>query len=340
MRLLRYDENGKLTIKHFSEGHVPPYAILSHTWGADEEEVTFADITNGDGLGKAGYEKIRFCGTQAQHDNLQYFWVDSCCIDTTHERERSDAIRSMFRWYQAAAKCYVYLSDVRTRKRKFGTAAGSTWEATFRNSRWFTRGWTLQELLAPPIVEFFSEEGEKLGDKSSLKPLIHKITGIALKALDGAPLSQFEVDERLRWAGKRVTKIREDKAYALLGLCNVDIAPVYGEGEEEAFRRLHYEIRKLETCLQDLRPTDPRYDKKRIEETKGGLLVDSYSWVLDNDTFQQWRKDSRSRLLWMKGDPGKGKTMLLCGIINELQKAVKKYYDCLLLLLPSNRLAH
>ena len=316
MRLLTYDEDGKLSIKRFDAQQVPRYAILSHTWGEEDEEVTFSNIINGDGLNKAGYKKIHFCGTQARRDGLQYFWVDSCCIDTTDKAEHSHAIRSMFRWYQAAERCYVYLLDVR----------GSLWESAFRSSRWFTRGWTLQELLAPNIVEFFSADGEKLGDKSSLKSLIHKTTGIALEALAGVPLAQFEIDERLRWAANRVTKVKEDKAYALLGLCDVDIAPLYGEGEQEAFRRLDNEIEKLRTCIRDLRPTDPRKDKKRIEQTKGGLLVDSYRWILDNETFQQWQKESESRLLWVKGDAGKGKTMLLCGIINELQKAANNTF--------------
>ncbi|KAK4251068.1 NACHT domain-containing protein [Corynascus novoguineensis] len=73
--------------------------------------------------------------------------------------------------------------------------------------------------------------------------------------------------------------------------------------------------------LQVLRTTDPRHDKKRIEQTKGGLLAESYRWVLDNPDFRQWRDEGHSRLLWIKGDPGKGKTMLLCGIINELESA-------------------
>ncbi|RYO39209.1 Vegetative incompatibility protein [Alternaria arborescens] len=117
------------------------------------------------------------------------------------------------------------------------------------------------------------------------------------------------------------------------GICDADIAPVYSEGEEEAFRRLHDEIRKLKDCLRDLRSSDPRDDKKRIEDTKGGLLADSYRWVLDNPAFQQWQQDPHSRLLWVKGDPGKGKTMLLCGIINELQSsmpqsALLSYFFC------------
>jgi hypothetical protein len=328
MHLLKHGENGDFTITSFDDNELPPYAILSHTWGTDAEEVTFADLERDDGrhepgyIRKPGYKKIRFCGQQAQQDNLQYFWVDTCCINKTNKAELSYALRSMFRWYQNAAKCYAYLSDVSTRERKFDDKLTDfTWEPAFRSSLWFTRGWTLQELLAPSTVEFFSQEWEYLGHKKSLKLFIHTITGIPLEVLDGALLSQFSVNERLRWKEGRVTKHEEDGAYSLQGILDVELAPVYGEGAASAFRRLMDEIDGSKRCIQDLYSTDPRNDKKRIEETKGGLLADSYRWILSNTTFQQWQQDPHSRLLWVKGDPGKGKTMLLCGIINELQKA-------------------
>jgi hypothetical protein len=334
MRLLQYSKSGELSIHSFDDGAIPPYAILSHTWGVDGDEVTFADLETGDGRIKPGYKKILFCGKQARHDGLQHFWIDTCCIDTTDKAEHSWAIRSMFRWYCSAAKCYVYLSDVSTRKRKAGsTPTESSWEPAFRLSRWFKRGWTLQELLAPTIVEFFSQEGTKLGDKISLQPLIHKITSIPPEVLNGAPLPQSSVNERLRWAQGRITKYDEDQAYALQGILDIELAPVYGEGTAGAFERLRGEIHKLERCIQDIRQTDPRDDKKRIEDTKGGLLADSYRWVLNNITFKQWQEDQHSQLLWVKGDPGKGKTMLLCGIINELQDSMPRtallsYFFC------------
>jgi hypothetical protein len=197
------------------------------------------------------------------------------------------------------------------RKRKLDDMLGMfTWKHAFSASRWFTRGWTLQELLAPRTVEFFSQGWEKLGDRTSLNLLINKLTGIPQDVLDGASFSQFDVGECLRWKGDRNTKLKVDMAYSLSGICDVDIAPVYGQGEEKALRHLHYEIRKLNDCLHDLRSSDPRDDKRRIEETKGGLLADSYRWVLDNITFQQWQQDLHSRLVWVKGDPGKGKTLL------------------------------
>jgi hypothetical protein len=151
----------------------------------------------------------------------------------------------MFRWYQNAAKCYVYLSDVWARKRKASDRFSEyTWESTFQGSRWFTRGWTLQELLAPRSVEFFSQEGKRLGDKRALERQVHGRTGIAVSALQGTPLSQFGVDERLPWAENRQTTCEEDEAYSLLGIFNVYMPLIYGEGKEHALLRLREQIDK------------------------------------------------------------------------------------------------
>ncbi|KAF1832017.1 hypothetical protein BDW02DRAFT_555736 [Decorospora gaudefroyi] len=284
MRLLKYGEDGELTITSFDDNAIPPYAILSHTWGADTEEVTFTDLTKSSGKDKPGYKKIRFCGEQASKDGLEYFWIDTCCINKENQAELSLAIDSMFRWYRNSARCYVYLADVSSQTSNTNLEP-SVHQSDLQISqcRWFKRGWTLQELLAPSVVEFFSREWCKLGDKISLKSDIHEVTAIPYEALEGAPLSQFSVEERFRWRQNRHTKLKEDAAYSLSSIFDVDIAPVYGEGGEEAFRRLHDKIReqgecrrKREECLRDLYATDPRKDKKRIEETKGGLLADSY----------------------------------------------------------------
>ncbi|KAF2192930.1 HET-domain-containing protein [Zopfia rhizophila CBS 207.26] len=338
MRLLRCSDAGEFSLTKDLVGNdkIPPYAILSHTWGTDTEEVTFEDLTNGTGGDKPGYKKIRFCGEQARQDGLQYFWVDTCCINKANYTELSQAINSMFRWYRNATRCYVYMSDVSAFHINEELSL-QPWESDFRKSRWFTRGWTLQELLAPSLVEFFSQERQRLGDKISLKQQIYEITGIPNSVLQGVPLPQFSVNERLSWIELRQTKLEEDKAYSLLGIFGVHIPLIYGEGRESAFKRLQEEIDKLlkghlrqqasvmekedQECVRHLRLTDPRDDKKRIEDTKGGLLEGSYRWVLDNASFQQWHEDPQSRLLWIKGDPGKGKTMLLCGVIEELKKS-------------------
>jgi hypothetical protein len=333
MRLLEYIGDG-FTFKDFDDPDtIPPYAILSHTW-KEGDEATFDELTNGTGRVKKGYKKIEFCGQQAKRDGLEYFWVDTCCINKANKAELSHAINSMFRWYRNATRCYVYLSDV---SNPLPNARDDIdprpWESDFRKSKWFTRGWTLQELLAPHSVEFFSWEGRRLGDKESLIQQIHVITGIPQVALQGAPLSQFNVNQRMSWIEHRQTTLEEDRVYSLLGIFGVYIPTIYGEGIARASKRLMDEIDKLERCIQDLRATDPRDDKKRIENTKGGLLEDSYRWILKNPDFRQWYDSQQSQLLWIKGDPGKGKTMLLCGVVNELKKSLAKtdllsYFFC------------
>ena len=246
MRLLERNSAGELSLtKDFVGDNIPKYAILSHTWGADTEEITFQDLMDGTGKSKAGYKKIRFCGEQARRDGLQYFWVDTCCIDKSSSAVLSEAIISMFRWYHNAAKCYVYLSDIsRLAFNVNGKCNQLPWESAIQNSKWFTRGWTLQELLAPATVKFFSKDWEQLGDKKSLERNIHEITGIPVKALQGSPLSNFSVTERLLWAEKRETTREEDKAYSLLGIFNIQMPVLYGEGRENAFKRLREEINK------------------------------------------------------------------------------------------------
>ncbi|PQE07169.1 hypothetical protein CJF31_00004831 [Rutstroemia sp. NJR-2017a BVV2] len=299
-----------------------------------DKEVTYAEVINGTGQDKEGFKKIRFCGEQARQDGLPYFWVDTCCINKQNKAELRHSINSMFRWYRNASRCYVYLSDVSTRKRKASDQSlEHTWELSFRESRWFTRGWTLQELLAPTSVEFFCRESKRIGSKGSLEQQIHEITGIPKSALQGAYLSQFNDKERFSWIQPRQTTVEEDRAYSLLGIFDVQMPLRYGEGMTNAFKRLEEEIDKLNKCLQDLRLSDPRDDKTRIEDTKGGLLEGSYNWVLETSDFQQWRNNPQTWLLWIKGDPGKGKTMLLCGIINELKKSLPKstllsYFFC------------
>lgn len=239
MRLLTYTHEGQLSIMRDLFDHIPPYAILSHTWIADEEEVTHQELQHNTDKRKAGYRKIEFCGEQAKRDGITHFWVDTCCIDKANHVELSEAIASMYRWYQQAQKCYVYLADVSTRKRS--VEGDHLWEASFEASRWFTRGWTLQELLAPRVVEFFSREGDLLGTKQTLASQIHKTTSIPLAALHGAPLTQFPIPERIRWSQERRTKKKEDRAYCLLGIFDVFMPLIYGEGEN-ALRRLEKEI--------------------------------------------------------------------------------------------------
>jgi hypothetical protein len=241
MRLLYFDSSGRLTSADFSRKTIPPYAILSHTWGDDE--FLFEDLVNGTGESKAGYEKIMFCGKQAACDSLQYFWVDTCCIDKWKISELSHAINSMFQWYKNAAKCYAFLSDVST-PRANAQLHQDTWEASFRKSRWFTRGWTLQELLAPALIDFFSLEHQRIGDKASLEQQISEITHIPVRALRGDALEEFSVPERMAWMAGRQTKEEEDMAYSLIGIFAVSMEFRYGEGKERALGRLQEEMGK------------------------------------------------------------------------------------------------
>ncbi|KAH3976696.1 hypothetical protein HBH98_011560 [Parastagonospora nodorum] len=238
MRLLQLQGDSGIQLVKSADNAIPPYAILSHTWGADEDEVTFKDLNKGTGTTKAGYRKLEFCRRQAASDHLDYFWVDTCCINKDSSTELSEAIVSMFRWYQNAAQCFVYLDDVSTDSKDGKTP---------QQSKWFTRGWTLQELLAPKSVKFFSREGHLLFTKSSKVLEIANITHIPAEALQQrGPLSRYSVEERMSWAKERNTTRSEDVAYCLMGVFDIHMVPIYGEGKDKAIKRLQKAIREAE----------------------------------------------------------------------------------------------
>ncbi|CAI9635551.1 unnamed protein product [Alternaria burnsii] len=240
MRLLHYNALGRPVLTDFRGKSIPPYAILSHRWS--DSEILIEDISNETYKEKEeGYRKLQFCAERAARDELQYFWIDTCCIDRWNNNERSKAINSMFQWYKDAARCYVFLSDVSV-STETEPVQRSDWEASFRASAWFARGWTLQELIAPVLVEFFSCEGQRIGNKTSLDQLIHETTGIPLRALRNCSLDEFTTSERERWAENRRTKEEEDIVYCLLGILGVSMPTAYGEGEESARSRLQAEL--------------------------------------------------------------------------------------------------
>jgi hypothetical protein len=242
MRLLSYTPSDIFELTNFNDDSLPPYAILSHTW-SDGEEVTYNELVAGTGKEKAGYAKLHFCRERAAEDNLEYFWVDTCCINKSTSDELSTAINSMFRWYRSAAKCYVYLADVQVPDKIPDIESFQMiWAEAFQKSRWFTRGWTLQELIAPAIVEFFSKDGIRLGSKKSLEKEIHAITRIPIGAIRGYPLSDYSMEDRVAWVKKRRTTVKEDKAYCLLGIFGIFMPLIYGEGESHAFQRLQESI--------------------------------------------------------------------------------------------------
>lgn len=233
MRLLHFNEAGKLVLTNFRRKIIPPYAILSHRW--EGSEILFTDLDNEAYKEKDGLRKLEFCANRAANDGLQYFWIDTCCIDKWDLDELSTSINSMFLWYANAAKCYVYLSDVSAPAAVETTHQGG-WESAFRASKWFTRGWTLQELIAPVSVEFFSLEGQWIGDKVTLEQLLHDITSIPLAALRNCSLDDFTASERIEWAVTRETIEEEDGTYSLLGILGVSMPTAYGEGIMKASR--------------------------------------------------------------------------------------------------------
>jgi len=223
-----------LELSHFLDAKPPPYAILSHTWGDDE--VTFQDIQNLERARakKDGFSKIQFCCRQANQDGLEWAWVDTCCIDKTSSAELSETINSMFRYYTEAFICYAYLYDVELPR---GNVEGQ-----LKAAKWFTRGWTLQELIAPFDVVFYDVDWARVGAKSQLATYLEGATGIPEGILNHCiPLQDVSVYRRMRWASNRCTTRVEDVAYCLLGIFDISMPLLYGEGKK-AFIRLEKEI--------------------------------------------------------------------------------------------------
>ncbi|KAK5989468.1 Vegetative incompatibility protein HET-E-1 [Cladobotryum mycophilum] len=255
MRLLNVQT---LEVEEFYESNTPPYAILSHTWGS--EEVSLQDIQGRRADHLKGYQKILGCCEQAKRDGFEFVWIDTCCIDKTSSAELAEAINSMFNWYRKSIACYAYLEDL-------DSAAFSKNPEVLHDSRWFTRGWTLQELIAPSIVTFFDSKWEDIGSKDSWVELISEVTGIDQDLFLKGKLSQYSVAQRMSWAAKRHTTRPEDEAYCLLGLFGVTMPLVYGEGKM-AFIRLQEEIMK--------RSDDQSiFTWKVVDGTASGLLAPS-----------------------------------------------------------------
>jgi hypothetical protein len=241
MRLLK-TRTKELEFEEFAGRNVPLYAILSHTWGGDE--VSLQDVLSGarDMKGRAGYAKIMGTRALAVAHGFDYVWIDTCCIDKTSSAELSEAINSMYRWYQEADICYAYLADVVASPGPPGS--GASLPARLGRSRWFTRGWTLQELIAPSAVIFLDAAWREMGTKCGLHEALTQITGIPSDVLQGSSApSSASVAQRMSWASKRHTTRPEDLAYCLLGLFDVNMPMLYGEGDR-AFARLQEEIIK------------------------------------------------------------------------------------------------
>ncbi|CAK7241248.1 MAG: hypothetical protein STHCBS139747_002708 [Sporothrix thermara] len=258
MRLLH---TSSLKFRDFTDAAtIPKYAILSHTW-EDKQEVTLQDMASVYLADKRGHAKIERTCELAREHGYEWAWIDTCCIDKTNNTELTESINSMFRWYQNAAVCFVYLADLNAQwcdksgdgsvpmTNGIGEENGVDVHARMRACAWFRRGWTLQELLAPATIEFYDARWKLVGTKTDLAPLLADITRIPEPAIRGQePVSRYSAAQIMAWASPRVTRKVEDEAYCLLGLFDVYMPLIYGEGKR-AFQRLQEEILKRTTDL-------------------------------------------------------------------------------------------
>ena len=224
---LKFHEVSDLELHKLKKG----YSILSHRWTWGDDEIVYMDVPsmNSDVKAKDGYAKFTGACTLAKQLGYDLLWIDTCCINKTDSVEIGEAINSMYRWYSMAKVCIAYLQDV-------------TSLSQIKESEWFNRGWTLQELIAPRIVRFYDRNWNYLGDKASLSNTLGSRTGIPTDVLKNTtPPQAYSIAQRMSWAAKRTTKRLEDRAYSLMGLFDVNMPMIYGE-RERAFIRLQEQI--------------------------------------------------------------------------------------------------
>jgi hypothetical protein len=267
-----------LQLETFNDGNVPPYAILSHCW--EEDELSFTDLVKPRGWeaaqSKKGFRKLKMCCAKACIENLDYIWIDTVCIDKSSSAELQEAINSMFRWYAQSTACYAYLSDVDINATE-----------KMHQSRWFRRGWTLQEMLAPRCLWFIASNWTRIGSRKQCQKQVTLATGIPSLYLQSAfDLTSYKpcVADILSWAAYRETTRIEDRAYSLLGLLGINLPLLYGEGER-AFTRVQEEV---------LRQSDDQSIFAWVgpEQMSGGLLApspDNFAYLLDQDPSGRFR---------------------------------------------------
>ena len=247
MRLLK---TSTLEFESFDDPQsAPDYAILSHVWrrthGGEQsyhevrEIVKLAlDGQRPDEARALLSEKIKRCCIYACLEGYEYVWIDSCCIDQSSSAELSEAINSMYKWYSSASQCYAYLHDVDDDDDPRAP------NSQFRSSEWFTRGWTLQELIAPSVLVFLTKDWTPIGTKHGMAAVVSEVTGVDIGILQGTDsLETVSVARRMSWASTRSTTREEDEAYSLMGLFGIHMPTIYGEGRH-AFIRLQEEILK------------------------------------------------------------------------------------------------
>lgn len=250
MRLLH---TTTLSFREFSDAQNPDYAILSHRWS--DSEIPYQDLRDGHNCLGKGYDKVRYSCWYAKSRGLDWIWIDTCCIDKTSSAELTETINSMWAWYGRAIECYAYLPDLP----EWLQRSAGIWTSNDRSSRrltpraldalakseWFTRGWTLQELLAPEHVIFLNAHWRPfLATKAEIASDLCAITGICVRYLCSPHrISEASIAMRMSWVSRRLTSRVEDTAYCMLGIFNVNMPLLYGEGSK-AFMRLQLEIIK------------------------------------------------------------------------------------------------
>ncbi|KFA66722.1 hypothetical protein S40285_09574 [Stachybotrys chlorohalonatus IBT 40285] len=328
-----------LKLVEFTEADTPEYAILSHTWG--EEEVSFQDIqyvsqvwctllsqTASAIKSKSGYTKIKRSAELARSEGHEFIWVDTCCIDNRSSAELSEAINSMYRWYSRAVVCYVYLDDVRFQPHGFNNGEFYT---LCQPSRWFTRGWTLQELIAPKNVVFYTADWKRMGNKNHrpVRRALATITEINELVLEGvvSPLS-MSVAARMKWASRRQTTRAEDIAYSLMGIFGVNMPLLYGEGTK-AFVRLQEEILKGSNDHTIFAWKMPKAEG--LDTPLSGLLADSPAAFADIEDYRPLPPiTSRGSMTWTITNHGLRIPLFLRAVVQDNESKADDEFDAIL----------
>jgi len=206
-----------LEMKEFYDSNTPPYIILSHRW--QEDEITYQDFEINQGRQKGSYHKIEHLCQIAREKEIDWVWLDTCCIDKRNLTELSEAINSMYRRYQQSQLCVAYLSDVEDGYDQLNS------------STWFIRCWTLLELIAPSELQFYDRTWKYIGQKSDMCQQLSEITKIDEATLAGADPRRCSIAQRMSWAAGRHATRMEDEAYSLLGLFDISMPMLYGDGK-------------------------------------------------------------------------------------------------------------
>lgn len=294
MRLL---QTSTLQLGEFFDSQIPPYAILSHRWS--DHEVSFKEMRKGTAPEGSGMSKIQsFCQLAAAR-GFEWAWIDTCCIDKRSSAELSEAINAMYKWYERSGECYIHLSDVECSS--YDLPFKREYEDKVRTSSWFTRGWTLQELLAPQNskVIFFDANWNEIGSLAQLASVVSEITGIEESCMgfrhpysSGEPIwastscDDTSVAKKMSWVSRRQTSREEDMAYCLLGLFDVNMPLLYGEGGKKAFYRLQLEIMR--------KNDDESLFAWTSSQEASGMLAASPSFFIDSGNIRRGWMSPRS----------------------------------------------